>query len=114
MSDADWRIPSSTTRWFADVPADAPVAVLLRHSARSPFLPGDAGDTVPLTSAGVGLAQRLGAMLGDRLRSLQASPLRRCMETAEALRSGAGVDVPVVADRLLGDPGVFVADARLA
>lgn len=114
MSAAVWRIPPSTTQWFADVPADAPVAVLLRHSVRGPLPPGNAGDAVPLTCAGVGLARHLGAMLGDRLSSLHAGPLRRCMETAEALRSGAGVDVPVFADSLLGDPSVFVADTRLA
>ena len=53
-------------------------------------------------------------MLGGRLRTLHTSPLPRCVQTAEALRSGAGVDVPIVSDRLLGDPGVYVVDGRSA
>ena len=114
MSAVDWRIPSSTTRWLAEVPADAPVAVLLRHSVRGPLPPGDAGNAVPLTRDGARLAQRLGTMLGGRLRTLHASPLLRCVQTAEALRSGAGADVPILPDRLLGDPGVYVIDGERA
>ena len=114
MSVTDWRIPPSMTRWLAEVPADAPVAVLLRHSVRGPLPRGDAGNAVPLTREGVRLARRLGAVLGDRLHTLHTSPLPRCVQTAEALRSGAEVDVPIVSDRLLGDPGVYVVDARRA
>ena len=53
-------------------------------------------------------------MLGDRLCTLHVSPVPRCAQTAEALRFGAGVDIPIVSDRLLGDPGVYVIDARRA
>ena len=114
MSAFDWRIPPSVTRWLAEAPADAPVAVLLRHSVRGALPRGDAGNAVPLTRGGVRLARRLGAVLADRLHTLHTSPLPRCVQTAEALRSGAEVDVPIVSDRLLGDPGVYVVDARRA
>ena len=114
MSAFDRRIPPSTIRWLAEAPADAPVAVLLRHSVRGPLPRGDAGNAVPLTREGVRLARRLGAMLGDRLHTLHTSPLPRCVQTAEAMRFGAGVGVPIVSDRLLGDPGVYVVDARRA
>ena len=114
MSVTDWRIPPSMTRNLAEAPVDAPVAVLLRHSVRGPLPRGDAGNAVPLTSDGVRLARRLGAVLGGRLRTLHASPLPRCVQTAGALRFGAEVDVPIVSDRLLGDPGVYVVDARRA
>lgn len=114
MSVTDWRIPPSMTRWLDEAPADVPVVVLLRHSVRGPLPRNDAGNAVPLTRDGVRLARRLGAVLGDRLRTLHASPLPRCVQTAGALRSGAEVDVPIVSDRLLGDPGVYVADTRRA
>ena len=114
MSAVAWRVPPSTTRWLAETPADAPVAVLLRHSVRGPLPSGDAGNAVPLTRDGARLARCLGGVLGDRLRALHVSPLPRCVQTAEALRSGAEVDVPIVTDRLLGDPGVYVLDARRA
>lgn len=114
MSATAWRIPPSVMRWLERTPADAPVAVLLRHSVRGPLPSEDSGYAVPLTAEGVRLARRLGGMLGDRLGTVHASPLPRCAQTADALRSGAGVDVPVVPDRLLGDPGVYVVDDRVA
>ena len=114
MSVTDWRIPPSMTRWLDGSPQDAPVVVLLRHSVRGPLPRSDAGNAVPLTRDGVRLARSLGAVLGDRLRTLHTSPLPRCVQTAEAVRFGAEGDVPIVSDRLLGDPGVYVVDARRA
>ena len=110
MSGIVWRIPPSTRRWLAEVPPDAPVAVLLRHSVRGDLPPGAAGYDIPITSDGARLAHHLGTLLGGRLRTLHASPLRRCVQTAEAVRSGAAADIPIVQDRLLGDPGVYVVD----
>ncbi|MDD9961408.1 MAG: histidine phosphatase family protein [Gammaproteobacteria bacterium] len=102
------------TRWLAETPAEAPVTVLLRHSARGPLPDGDAANAVPLTTEGANLACHLGAMLGTRLQALHVSPLRRCVETAEALRFGAGINIPIVPDRSLGDPGIYVTDSGLA
>ena len=81
---------------------------------RGPLPSGDAGNAVPLTRGGARLARCLGTMLGDRLCTLHISPVPRCVQTAEAMRFGAGVDVPIVSDRPLGDPGVYVIDARRA
>lgn len=112
--DIEWIIPASVLRWLDEAPRDRPVVILLRHSVRPPLDPGDAGYMLPLTSDGVRLATDLGRRLGARLRTLHASPLLRCVQTAEALRGGAGVDLTITPDRLLGDPGVFVHDNRLA
>ncbi len=106
--------PPSVLRWLAQVPREAPVALLLRHSVRDHLAMGDAGYLQPITDVGVTLARDLGAILGDRLRSLHTSPLTRCFQTAEALRVGASLEIPIVTDRLLGDPGVFVLDGELA
>ena len=114
MSTIEWRIPRSTIRWLGATPPDQPVAVLLRHSVRGPLPTGDAGKAVPITPIGATLGRELGAFVGSRLRSLHASPLLRCIQTAEAIRAGAGADVPIVRDRLLGDPGVYVVDDRRA
>lgn len=110
----DWRIPPSVLRRLPEVPTQSAVAVLLRHSVRDDLPPGAAGDTLPITDTGVRLARELGALLGPRLRALHASPLVRCVQTAEALRDGASVRVPIHHDRLLGDPGVYVVDGRRA
>lgn len=108
------QIPASTLHWLEKIPNDRPVAVLLRHSARGPLPPDDSGYHIPITPAGVTLATTLGQQLGKRLKTLHASPLLRCIQTAEALRAGSGVELTVHPDRLLGDPGVFVLDEKQA
>lgn len=114
MTDIDWQIPSSVLRHLERVPADRTVVALLRHSVRDDLPPGDAGYVLPITEVGRRLALELGARLRGRLRTLHASLLRRCMQTAEALAEGAQAELAVVPDRLLGDPGVYVIDDRLA
>lgn len=110
----EWRIPPSVLRWLEEVPRDRSVALLLRHSVRDFLPPGDAGYSLPITDIGAKLGRELGGFIGPRLRSLRTSPLLRCVQTAEVLRKGAGVDLPIVPDRLLGDPGVYVLDDRRA
>lgn len=109
-----WQIPASVLDCIGRLPGDLPVVVLLRHSVRDSLPAGDAGYVLPITEVGVRLARQLGERLGGRLRTLHASPLVRCMQTAEALRRGAMSNATVVADRLLGDPGVYVVDDQLA
>ena len=114
MIQTDWSIPPSVLHWLGSCPAEEPVALLLRHAARAPLPPDDVGYTLPITEAGAELGRELGRLLGRRLRSLRSSPLVRCLQTAEVLRFGADADMPIVADRLLGDPGIFVIDEQLA
>lgn len=110
----DWRIPASTLRWIAESPRGSPVVILLRHSVRPPLDEHDVGYSVPITDDGRRIARELGALLGDRLRSLHASPLLRCVQTAEEIGAGAGRSLDVARDTMLGDPGAFVNDGRLA
>lgn len=114
MTDGQWRIPPSTLRHLECVPTDRAVVVLLRHSVRDPLPADGAGDHLPITEVGHRLALELGTHLRSRLRTLHASPLPRCLQTAEALAEGARADLAVVPDRYLGDPGVFVLDGRRA
>ena len=120
MNVVDWRIPPSVIRWMAEAPADEPVAVLLRHSVRDRLPDGAVGYALPITETGAALGRELGALIESRLRTLHTSPVPRCVQTAEVIRAGAAVraggteDVPIVQDRLLGDPGVYVVDGGLA
>ena len=115
MSDnIKWRIPPSVLCGLVELPKDRPIAVLLRHSVRDELPPGGAGYSLPITEDGIQLAQELGGLIGERLRSLRTSPLPRCVQTAEALNFGANANLHIVHDRLLGDPGVFVVDEQLA
>ena len=104
----------SVGRLLDRAPMDRPVALLLRHSVRDDLPPGEAGNRVPITEIGRKLATELGARIGKRLCTLHASPLIRCVQTAEGLRRGAGIDIQIIRDRLLGDPGVFVIDGQRA
>ena len=111
MTAIDWHIPPSMHEHLAELPTDQPVAMLIRHSVRDHLPPGEAGYMLPITEIGERLALELGGLLGERLRSLHASPLLRTMQTAQRLAEGAGLrGATTREDRLLGDPGVFVLD----
>lgn len=85
-------------------------SVLLRHAERPSIPPGEFGSDLPITDAGRRAAVDLGRRMGASLRRLITSPVRRCVETAEALREGAEVAVEIEPDRRLGAPGVWIAD----
>ncbi len=106
--------PADLPRLPRGTPNDRPVALLMRHAERPPIAAGEHGADLALTAPGRRSAEALGAALGPRLQRLSTSPIRRCRETAEALRRGANVYIEIVDDRLLGDPGVFVRDPDLA
>ena len=109
-----WTIPPSVLHWLETVPKGVPVALLLRHSVRGDLPADSPGDDVPLTEDGVRIARELGATLGPRLRTLRASPVLRCGQTAEAIREGARSELPIESDRMLGAPGAFVIEGRVA
>ena len=107
--------------WPADLPklppgtpSDRPVALLMRHAERPPIAAAEHGTNLALTDHGRRTAEALGAALGSRIQRISTSPIRRCRETAEALRRGTNVDIEIIDDRLLGDPGIFVTDPELA
>ena len=114
MTDISWQIPPSVLHTITAAPTDRAVAVLLRHSVRDELPPGDAAYVLPITEVGRDLARKLGERLGARLKSLHTSPLVRCVQTAEELARGAGRELPVTPNRLLGDPGAFVMDGARA
>lgn len=109
------------TEWPTNVPAlpavlprDRPVALLMRHGERPAIPTDETGADLPLTPHGRAQAEALGRALGPDLRGLHTSPVRRCRETAEAIRTGAGAPIPIALDRTLGDPGIFVRDPERA
>lgn len=110
----DWHIPPSVLDRLARTPGDRPVALLLRHSVRDRLPPDGVGYSLPITDAGRRLAREMGSLLAGRLQTLHTSPLARCVQTAEALREGAGAHCDIDKDRLLGDPGAYVLDPERA
>ncbi|MFE8071988.1 histidine phosphatase family protein [Marinobacteraceae bacterium S3BR75-40.1] len=114
MTKLAYQHYSVTADLLEKVPSDQPVVVLLRHSIRDELPPDGIGYMLPITEEGKQQGEKLGQILGDRLKTLHSSPLARCLETADALNKGAGLELPITEDRLLGDPGVFVIDGELA
>jgi broad specificity phosphatase PhoE len=114
VSQKHWQIPPSVLRHLGRVPADRAVVLLLRHSVRDDLPPDDIGNTLPITDIGRQLAMDLGQLMQGKLRTLHSSPLVRCMQTAQAISEGACAKMDIIADRYLGDPGVFVIDSELA
>ncbi len=113
-SSPTWIIPPATLDFLKRAPDSAAIAMLVRHSVRPPMLPGDAGYALPITEDGARIARDLGHVIGPRLRTLHASPLARCMQTASAIAVGAMANTESKEDRLLGGHGVFVLDNHVA
>lgn len=90
------------------LPSNRPVALLTRHSTREAAANGIASYDLPLTPAGVALAEWWGAQLGREIASLHSSPVGRCLDTAEAIRRGAGLGLEVRPVATLVEPGCFV------
>jgi broad specificity phosphatase PhoE len=105
-------------QWLADEAEFAALrgawSLLLRHADRPPIPPGEFGDDLEITDQGRRRARALGVLFGDRLIRVVSSPVRRCVGTAEAILSGAGIQVAVERDCRLGDPGPWIVDARIA
>ncbi|CCO22250.1 histidine phosphatase family protein [Maridesulfovibrio hydrothermalis] len=114
MDAADWQIPPSVIENLERLPHDRPIVFLIRHSVREDLPDGSAAYSLPITECGIQLGRQLGSLLGKRLCSLHTSPLNRCVQTAEALQVGAGSDFPITSSRLLGDPGAYVIDGKIA
>ncbi|MDO5846181.1 MAG: phosphoglycerate mutase family protein, partial [Methanocorpusculum sp.] len=82
--------------------------ILIRHAEREPFQRGEPGPSKQLTERGREQAAALGARL-PKIRAAYASPMTRCMQTAELI---AGK--PAEASTMLGDPGAFIYDNALS
>lgn len=90
------------------------MAILLRHAERPEIPEGSHGMDVGLTEDGMAAAHRIGATLGERIRSITTSPVLRCRTTAALLCKGANRQLEITDHALLGAPGAFVADGDVA
>lgn len=91
------------------------VQIVIRHSIKETPLEDQPYLDVPLTIEGLNLARSFGEEIkGLDLKLIFTSPLRRCKETAEGIWTGYGKDISIVPSTILGDPGPYVEDERLA
>lgn len=94
---------------------DEHIALLLRHGNRDKIPEGEFGDDIELNETGFLRSFEYGNKIKHlTINKIFTSPVKRCMQTADKIREGTGRDIPVITTNLLGDPGPFVEDARLA
>jgi len=72
------------------------------------------GADLAITDEGAARARALGEILGPRLGFLNSSPVRRCVETGNAMLEGAGSGLELVHDHYFGEPSVFISDGEEA
>ncbi len=85
--------------------------LLIRHAEKSP-----AGEQC-LTSQGLDDALNYGKQLkqqGMQPDEIISSPVKRCIQTAEKIVEGLQSGLDIQRSRLLGNPGIFVADHKKA
>ena len=100
---------------LALVPERVDASLVIRHAEREDIPAGTFGQDVNLTTEGTQAAEKLGAALSEyRALTVVSSPVPRCVQTAQAMRRGAGSLAKVGTDRRLGGPGAFVIDAEIA
>lgn len=108
-------LPKGLLQTLQALDADQPAALLIRHAERAPFPPDAPFADVDLTADGRLQALDLACALPWRPAWAAASPLRRCVETAELLRRRANGEgnagAPAIEpDTRLGGPGPWVMD----
>jgi len=74
------------------------------------MLTGTFGNDLSITGDGRAAAEEVGLLLSGRLRHMVTSPVRRCVQTAEAILRGAAASTPATASTVLGEPGAWISD----
>ncbi len=89
--------------------------LIIRHADRDKIPTGEFGAEIMLNKNGVKNAINFGRKLKQQaINKIYTSPIGRCVQTAELITKGAEQKVEIIESRLLGAPGVFVFDEKLA
>lgn len=86
-----------------------PSVMFLRHGDRDKIPDGQFGDEVELNEKGILNSISFGRSISHLMISgIYSSPIKRCVQTAEMIKSGLEKDIPITITNHLGDPGPFV------
>lgn len=115
MQDETTRCKLSLISKLSDIEPNGRYALFIRHADRDKIPAGEFGDEVELNSLGFGNSVRYGKLLSHlKINKIFSSPIKRCLQTADYISIGYGQDINIQQSTLLGDPGAFVNDAKLA
>jgi broad specificity phosphatase PhoE len=91
------------------------LAMIIRHADRDRIPDGEFGNEILLNEKGVANSLAFGSKLASRkVCRIFTSPVSRCVQTAEYISTGFGSSLEIIPTKALGDPGLHVADDRLA
>ena len=92
-----------------------PKLILIRHAERAELPNTDVGFTMPLTEYGYTSSCQFGLTLNSNVGLIHTSPLIRCIQTAEQIARSNSYSIDNIKhSELLGDPGFFIDDGKLA
>lgn len=90
-------------------------SIFIRHGDRDKIPEGEFGNEVELNQKGFRRSLEYGKSMKDqKINRIFTSPVKRCIQTAEVIREGLESNVKIEVSTLLGDPGAFVKDGKLA
>ncbi len=89
--------------------------MLIRHGDREQIPVGEFGNEVLLNDKGKRNSFAFGESLKEfSINRIYTSPVPRCIQTAEYISKGFGKDLEIITTKCLGDPGLHIADEKIA
>ncbi len=90
-------------------------ALIIRHADRDKIPNGEFGGEIMLNKKGEKNALVFGGKFKKQsINKIFTSPIGRCVQTAELIKKGAEQNVEIISTEILGAPGVFVHNEKLA
>lgn len=89
--------------------------LFLRHADRDKIPEGQFGNEIELNELGKKRSEEFGKLVQHlNVNRIFSSPLKRCIQTAEFIALGLNRGIVTETSTLLGDPGAFVHDGKMA
>jgi broad specificity phosphatase PhoE len=89
--------------------------LLIRHADRDKIPAGEFGNNVLLNETGKERAFNFGKELSKfKVNKIFASPVQRCVQTAECIVKGYGKPLEIIQSIELGNPGLHISDDQIA
>jgi len=89
--------------------------LIVRHAERPAIPRGQTGIDLQLTKYGINSTKQFAKTLKGNIISIHSSPVLRCLQTARLIAEITTFDQSKIKqNRLLGNPGIFIKDEKLA
>lgn len=94
---------------------DAKIALIVRHADRELIPDGKFGNEILINEKGIKNSIEFGKLLNQyTINKIITSPIDRCIQTSEFIRTGYGKNIGIIKSNALGDPGLHVYDEKEA